>query len=47
MVVREVAVGGRVFGFLSWEVVEHVCGVSFIKRSLDLHKFEKLSHGFA
>ena len=45
MVVREVAVGGRVFG--SWEVVEHVCGVSFIKRSLDLHKFEKLSHGFA
>ena len=47
MVVREDAVRGRVSGFLSREVVEHVYGVGFIRQSLDLHRSEKLSHGFA
>ena len=35
----------RISGFWSWEVVEHVYGVGFIRRSLDLRKFDKLSHG--
>ena len=47
MVVRAATVGGQVFGFLSREVVEHVCGVGFIRRSRDLHKSEELSHSFA
>ena len=47
MVARELAVEGQVSGFLSWEVVEHICGVGFIRRSRDLHKSEELSHGFA
>ena len=47
MVARELAVEGQVSGFLSREVVEHVCGVGFIRRGRDLHKSEVLSHGFA
>ena len=47
MVAREASVGGQVSGFLSREVVEHICCVGFIRQSLDLHKSEKLSHGFA
>ena len=47
MVARELAVEGQVSGFLSWEVVEHICGVGFIRRSRDLHRSEELSHGFA
>ena len=47
MVARELAVEGQVSGFLSQEVLEHVCGVGFIRRSKDLHRSEELSHGFA
>ena len=47
MVARELAVEGQVSGFLSREVVEHICGVGFIRRSRDLHRSEELSHGFA
>ena len=36
--------GDWISGFWSWEVVEHVCGVGFIRRSLDLRKSNKLSH---
>ena len=34
-------IGGRVPGFWLQEVVEHVYGVGFIRRSLDLHRFER------
>ena len=47
MLARELAVGGQVSGFLSREVVKHICGVGFIRRSRDLHRSEELSHGFA
>ena len=47
MVARAAAVGGRVSGFLSREVIEHVCGVGFIRRNRDLQRSEELSHGFA
>ena len=40
VVAREAVVGGRVSGFLSREVVEHVCSVGFIRQSLDLHRSE-------
>ena len=33
---RAYAIGGRVLGFWSLEVLDHVCGVGFIKRCLDL-----------
>ena len=45
VVARELAVESQVSGFLSWEVVEHVCGVGFIRRSLDLRRSDKLSYG--
>ena len=47
VVAHATAVGGRVSGFLLREVVEHVCGVGFIRRSRYLHKSEELRHGFA
>ena len=47
VVARELAVEGQVSGFLSREVLEHICGIGFIRRSRDLHKSEELSHGFA
>ena len=47
MVARELVVEGQVSGFLSREVVEHICGVGFIRRSRDLHRSEELSHDFA
>jgi len=39
------ASGDRISGFWSWEFVEHVFGFGFIRRSLDLHRSDKLSHG--
>ena len=45
MVARAAAVGGRVSGFLSREVVEHVCGVGFIRRGLDLRRSDRVRHG--
>ena len=47
MLARELFVKGQASGFLSREVMEHVCGVGFIRRSRDLHRSEELSHGFA
>ena len=41
------ASGDWISGFSSWEAEEHVCGVNFDRRRLDVHRFEKLSHGFA
>ena len=41
---RRAAIGGRVPRFWLREVVEHICGVGFIRRSLDLHRSDKLSH---
>ena len=41
------ASGDRIFGFSSREAEEHVCGVGFDKRRLDVHRSKKLSHGFA
>ena len=37
--------GDRISGFWSREVVEHVCGFGFIRRSLDLRRSDKLSLG--
>ena len=38
------ASGDRISGFWSREVMEHVCGFGFVRRSLDLHRSDKLSH---
>ena len=42
---RGKALGDRIFGFWSQEVVEHICGVGFIRQSLELCRSDKLSHG--
>ena len=42
---REASNGDQLPGFWSWEVVKHVCVVGFIRKSLDLHKFERERHG--
>ena len=39
--------GDRISGFWSREAKEHVCGVCFDRRRLDVYRSEKLSHGFA
>ena len=44
---RGKALGDRISGFWSREAEEHVCGVGFDRRRLDVHRSEKLSHGFA
>ena len=41
------ASGDRISRLSSWEAEEHVCGVGFDRRRLDVHRSEKLSHGFA
>ena len=45
VVVRATSYGCQTSGFFSREVVEHVCGFGFIRQNLDLHRFDKLSHG--
>ena len=45
MVARAAAVGGRVPGFWSRYAVEHVCGVGFVRRGLDLRRSDKERHG--
>ena len=45
MVARAAAVGGRVPGFWSRYAVEHVCGVGFVMRGLDLRRSDKERHG--
>ena len=45
VVVRAIAVGGRVPGFWSQYALEHVCLVGFIRRRLDVHRFDKERHG--
>ena len=40
------ASGDRISRFSSREAGEHVCGVGFDRRRLDVHRSEKLSHGF-
>ena len=37
---RGKALGDRISGFCSQEILEHVCGVGFIRRSLKLHRSE-------
>ena len=40
MEARGKASGDRISGFWSQEILEHVCGVGFIRRSLKLHRSE-------
>ena len=47
MEARGRASGDRISGFSSREAGEHVCGDGFDRRRLDVHRSEKLSHGFA
>ena len=42
---REAFDGDQLLGFWSQEAMECVYGVSFIRRKLDVHRFEKVSHG--
>ena len=44
MEARGKASGDWISGFWSREVVEHVCGVGFIRQSLELRRSDKLSH---
>ena len=41
------ALGDQISRFSSREAEEHVCGVGFDRRRLDVHRYEKLSHDFA
>ena len=41
------ASGDQISRFSSREAEEHVCGVGFDRRRLDVHRYEKLSHDFA
>ena len=45
MVARAAAVGGRVPGFWSRYTVEHVYGVGFVRRGLDLRRSDRERHG--
>ena len=45
MRVRAAAVGGRVPGFWSRYAMEQVCLVGFIRRRLDVHRFDRDRHG--
>ena len=45
VVARAAAIGGRVSGFLSRYAGEHVCGVGFVRRGLDLHRSDRERHG--
>ena len=45
MVAHAAAVGGRVPGFWSRYTVEHVCGVGFVRRGLDLRRSDWERHG--
>ena len=42
---REAFDGDQLLGFWLPEAMEYVCGVSFIRQKLDVHRFEKVSHG--
>ena len=44
---RGKALGDWISRFWSREILEHVCGVGFVRRGLDLRRSDKLSHGFA
>ena len=45
MVTRAAFSGDWTFGFFSREAMGHVSVVGFVRRRLDVHKSEKLSHG--
>ena len=45
MEARDRALGDWISVFSSREAKEHVCGVSFDRRRLDVQRSEKLSHG--
>ena len=45
MVACAEAVGGWVLGFQSRYALDHVCLVGFIRRRLDMHKFDRERHG--
>ena len=47
MEARGRASGDRISGFSSREAEEHVCCVGFDRLRLEVHRSEKLSHGFA
>ena len=45
VVARADSVGGRILGFWSRYAGEHVCGVCFIRRGLDLRISDRERHG--
>ena len=45
MVARVAAVGGRVPGFWSGYAGEHICGVGFVRRGLDLRRSDRERRG--
>ena len=45
MVAHVAAVGGQVPGFWSRCAGEHVCGVGFVRRGLDLYRSDRERHG--
>ena len=42
---RGKALGDRISGFWSREAEEHVCGVGFVRRGLDLRRSDRERHG--
>lgn len=44
MEVHAAADGGWTFEFFSRESEQHICVAGFVRRRLDLHKFEKWRH---
>ena len=45
MEARGKALGDRISGFWSREILEHVCGVGFVRRGLDLRRSDRERHG--
>ena len=45
MEARGKASGDRISGFWSREILEHICGVGFIRRSLKLHRSDRERNG--
>ena len=45
MEARGTALDDRIFGFSSRKAKEHVCGIGFDRRSLDVHRSNRERHG--
>lgn len=44
MATREAFGGDQLPRFWSWEAIEHICVVGFVRRRPDLHNFERERH---